>query len=165
MGTVLNDDLEWHRITAEHPDVGRAFRGVPQKELVQPRQMLCRFITTKRKGIRGNEIFKSPWWMDWNATVVMLTQFKTAKAVDVIRARMAISQSFSQELDSLAQIVLTKPVYAWKGVAREQDDKTRHVTYIGGGGQYYLPNLASDSHGLSSAVAFLHCFTSVDSLG
>jgi hypothetical protein len=39
-----------------------------------------------RKGIRGNETFK--------------------------RARMAVSQAFSEKLDSLVQISFTKPVYA-----------------------------------------------------
>lgn len=47
---------------------------------------------------------------------------------------------------------------------RHQNDAALNVTYIGGGEQYYLPNLASDPNGLSSNVAYLHCFTSVDSL-
>ena len=131
--------------------------------------MLCRFITTESvcKGIRGNETFKSPWWMDWSATVSMLARWKTMPKVspkDVIRARMAVPEAFSQELDSLVQIILTQPAYAWKGVAQSQDDDARKVTYLGGGEQFYLPNLASDPSGLSSKTAYLHCFTSVDSL-
>jgi hypothetical protein len=166
MAAILNDDLEWQKIVTDYPDVARAFRGIPGKTLVQPRHMLCRFITTEseKRGIRGNEIFKSPWWMDWNAAVSMLTRFKAAKVANVVRGRMAVPRAFSEELDSLAQIILTKPVYAWKGVARHQDDRALQITYIGGGEQYYLPNLSSDPKGLSSAVSYLHCFTSVDSL-
>jgi hypothetical protein len=166
MAAILNEDLDWRRIVAAYPDVGRAFRGTPERKLVQARGMLCRFITTesKKKGIRGNEIFKSPWWMDWAATIAMVTRFKAARVTDVIRARMAVPKAFSQELDSLAQIILTRPVYAWKGIARHQNDDAQGITYIGGGEQYYLPNLASDANGLSSSVAYLHCFTSVDSL-
>jgi hypothetical protein len=166
MSAILNEDLEWHRIVADSPEVGNAFRGIPGKKLMQPRRMLCRFITTesKKNAVRGNEIFKSPWWMEWNATAAMLMRFKAAKVTDVIRGRMAIPKAFSQELDSLAQIILAKPVYAWQGIARYQDDAAQDLTYIGGGEQFYLPNLASDLNGLSSNVAYLHCFTSIDSL-
>ena len=94
----------------------------------------------------------------------MLTRFKSSKPPDVVRARMALSTAFSQELDGLAQVILTKPVYAWKGIARQQDDKALDITYIGGGEQYYLPNLASDSLGLSSTVCYLHCYTSAELL-
>lgn len=59
----------------------------------------------------------------------------------------------------LAQIILTKQVYAWKGPARHQEDSAQGITYLGGGEQLYVPNLASDAQGLSSNVAYLHCFT------
>ena len=62
------------------------------------------------------------------------------------------------------QIILTQPVYAWKGIAQHQDDNRRGVTYLGGGEQFFLPNLASDPNGLSSNVAHLHCFTAIESL-
>jgi hypothetical protein len=100
-----------------------------------------------------------------SSTVAMLARFRAAKVTDIVRGQMAVPEAFSQKLDSLVQIILTQPVYAWKGIARHQDDKASHVTYIGGGEQYYLPNLGSDPNGLSSHVAYLHCFTSVDSLG
>jgi hypothetical protein len=164
---ILNQGLEWVQISRD-PGIVRAFRGVPVKTLVPAGTMLCRFITTEsaKKGIRGNQTFFSPWWMDWKTTAAMLAKWRTqgAAAKDVIRARLAVTKEFSQELDSLVQIILTKPVYAWKGTAQYQNDGARGVTYIGGGEQFYLPNLASDSQGLSSDVAYLHCFTAVESL-
>ena len=164
---ILNENLDWHSIAASHPDVGRAFRGTPEKTLIATNEMLCRFITTesKRKGIPGNHVFFSPWWMEWGTTVGMLSRFKGAAPRDVVRAKLAVTEAFSRELDSLVQIILSEPVYAWKGIAKHQDDNAARVTYMGGGTQFYLPNLASDAQGLSSNVAYMHCFTSVDSLG
>lgn len=167
MAAILNENLEWRDIATAHPEVVRAFRSVPIKKLVQPGRMLCRFITTesKKKGIRGNEIFKSAWWMDWETSVGMLARWKSKAAPkDVIRPKMAVPEAFSQELDSLVQIIFAKPAYAWKGIAQYQNDSAQGITYLGGGEQYYLPNLASDANGLSSNLANLHCFTSVDSL-
>lgn len=59
----------------------------------------------------------------WNRT-------GTVAPSDVIRARMAVPQVFSQKLDSVVQIILTKPVYAWKGIAHFQNDSARGVTYM-----------------------------------
>ncbi|HZW81485.1 MAG TPA: hypothetical protein VFF50_13505 [Candidatus Deferrimicrobiaceae bacterium] len=94
----------------------------------------------------------------------MLTRFKSSKPPDVVRARMALPTAFSQELDGLAQVILTKPVYVWKGMHASRMNKALDITYIGGGEQYYLPNLASDSLGLSSTVCYLHCSTSAELL-
>jgi hypothetical protein len=81
---------------------------------------------------------------------------------DVIRALFAVSMEYSWELDSLLQIVLTKPVYAWKGIARYQNDRLLRVIHMGGAEQLYLPNLSAGKDGLASDVAHLHCFTSTD---
>lgn len=163
---ILNENLEWNDIVAARPDVRLAFRGAPTKELLATGKMLCRFITTesKTRGIPGNEVFASPWWMEWTTTVGMLSRFKSVAPNEVVRGKLAITHEFSRELDSLVQIILTEPAYAWKGSAQYQDDRRRRVTYIGGGTQLYVPNLASDKQGLSSRVAYLHCFTSVESL-
>jgi hypothetical protein len=166
MASVLNDGPEWHHIPAQDRS---AFRGTPVKTLVQPQRMLCRFITTEspKRGIRGNETFKSSLWMDWSTTVSMLARWSAAGRIaprEVIRARMAVPQLFSPELDSLVQTIFTKPVYGWKGTAQFQTDSARGMTYLGGGEQYYIPHLASDSLGLNSKVAYFQCFTSVDSL-
>jgi hypothetical protein len=153
---ILNENLDWNQLAA-NPGVRQAFRGIPAKTLIPANEMLCRFITTTTdiKRIPGTDIF-DPWWTEWGATVSMLDRWKTAKATptDVIRAKLAVTTDFSQELDSLVQIILTKPVYAWKGIAQYQDDKNRGVTYIGGGSQFFLPNLASDSQG--GSVPALH---------
>ena len=163
---ILNENLEWNQIAAAKPKDGLAFRGVPEKVLLAKDQMLCRFITTesKRKGIPGTHVFFSPWWTEWRATVAMLSRFKSVAPKDVVRAKLAVTEEFSRELDSLVQIILTEPVYAWKGIAQYQNDDASGVTYIGGETQFYVPNLASDGQGLSSRVAYMHSFTSVDSL-
>lgn len=163
----LNQNLEWKQISA-NPDIRAAFRGTPSKTLLPAGQMLCRFITTESRKTRvpGTNTFLSPWWMDWSMTASELARWKTAKAKpkDIIRARLAVTTDFSQQLDSLVQIILTQSVYAWKGLARHQDDKLRRVTYLGGGEQLFLPNLASDPLGMSSGVAYMHCFTAIESL-
>jgi len=163
---ILNENLDWNGIVASRPDVGLAFRGTPEKTLLAANEMLCRFITTEsqKKGIPGNHVFFSPWWMKWGTTVGMLSRFRAVAPKDVVWAKLAVTEDFSRELDSLVQIILTEPVYAWKGIAQYQNDSASRVTYIGGGTQFYLPNLASDAQGLSSNVAYMHCFTSVDSL-
>jgi hypothetical protein len=164
---VLNEELDWRTLSMD-PDTTRGFRGTPVKVLLDPGKTLCRFITTesKMKGIPGNHTFKSSWWLDWASAMVEIKHWKTVKvmAKDVIRGRLAVTTQFNRELDSLVQIILTKPVYAWKGTAAHQDDTIRRVTYLGGGEQLLVPNLASDRDGLSSAVAYMHCFTSVESL-
>ena len=86
---ILNESLEWRDI-ARDPSVVRAFRGVPNKKLIPANKMLCRFITaeSKLKGIRGNEIFRSVWWLDWDATWSMICKFRGTKTTppDVVRA-------------------------------------------------------------------------------
>jgi hypothetical protein len=96
----------------------------------------------------------------------MLAHWRTqhAGAKDVIRARLAVTSQFSQELDSLVQIILTKAGLCLEGpsaspgrlIVRRDLPRRRE--------QLYLPNLASDARGLSSNVACLHCFTAVESL-
>lgn len=163
---TLNENLEWSQIIAKRPQDGLAFRRAPEKVLLPKDEMLCRFITTesKRKGIPGNHVFFSPWWTKWRATVAMLSRFKSVVPKDVVRARLAVTQEFSRELDSLVQIILIEPVYAWKGITQHQNDDATGVTYIGGEAQLYVPNLASDAEGLSSRVAYIHSFTSIESL-
>jgi len=166
MPKILNQDLDWDKFDL---DVKGAFRrGAAVKIQIAPNSMLCRFITaeSKKNNIRGNEIFFSPWWTDWDSTFHLIARWRATGATteEIVRAKLAVTEKFSRELDYLVQIVLTKPVFAWEGVTNYQDDKIRHVTYIGGATQLYLPNLASDSKGLSSSVAYVQCFTSVDSI-
>jgi hypothetical protein len=165
--TILNEGLEWREIALQ-TELERAFRGTPVKTLFSPGALLCRFITTEseKNKIRGNEIFKSPWWMGWTAAIKEIKHWSASGATpkDVVRGRMAVTSDFNSELDSVVQIILTKPVYAWRGFARHQADTLRRVTYLGGGEQLYLPNLAADDKGLSSAVARMHCLTAVEFL-
>jgi len=161
---ILNETLDWKQIVTANPKVALAFRGVPTKVLLAQNEMLARLITTecRRLGISGNELFLSPWWTEWGATFALIARFKSVSPRDVVRGKFAVTQEFSRELDSLAQVIIDQPVYAWRGPARHQDDKVSGVTHMGGGTQFYLPNLASDTQGLSSRVAHLHSFTSVD---
>src|SRR5664280_2227289 len=100
--SILNENLDWSGIVVSHPDVGRAFRGIPETTLLATNEMLCRFITTesKKKGIPGNHVFFSPWWMEWRTIVGMLSRFKAAAPKDVVRAKLAVTEDFSRALDS-----------------------------------------------------------------
>jgi len=163
---ILNQNLDWRTIP---PDVRKAFRGPATKILIPAHGTLCRFITgeSKKKSIRGNEIFLSPWWTEWSSTFRLLTNWRRsgASTVQTVRSKLAVTKEFSEELDCLLQIVLTRPVFAFKGIASHQDDNIQGITYILGATQLYLPNLASDQQGMSSSVAYIQCFTSIDSLG
>jgi hypothetical protein len=166
--TVLNQEIEWTTI-AVNQDILHAFQGIASKTLLSPGTMLCRFITceSKKRNIPGNETFKSPWWLDWSSAFTEITRWKTANNTlkYVIRDRMAVTASFNRELDSLVQIILTKPVYGWKGITRHQYDSVSRLKYRGGGEQFFVPNLSSENSGLSSDVAYVHCFTAIESLG
>ncbi len=162
---ILNEQLEWKDIVAANPNARTAFRGEPKKELLKKGQVLCRVITTEpEKKKPGTNIFPSSWWMEWTAAWEMISRFSPVPPREVVRAKWAVTEPFSRELDGLVQIILTQPVYCWKGMAQHQEDKARRVTYLGGGTQLYIPNLAADPAGLSSRVAYMHCFTSTESL-
>jgi hypothetical protein len=164
---ILNQQFEWSDFKS-NPDLRNAYQGTPAKTLLPRDRLLCRFITTesKARGVRGNEIYLGPWWTEWRSTVKLLNKWQAAATTpkEVLRAKLALTRGFSQELDGLVQIVLTQPVYAWKGIARHQEDTLLKVTYMGGGEQLFLPNLASDRTGEKSTVAHFHCFSWVDSL-
>jgi hypothetical protein len=68
--TILNQELEWREIALD-PNTRDAFRDPPSKTLLDPGTMLCRFITTesKKRNIRGNETFRSAWWLDWGSAL------------------------------------------------------------------------------------------------
>lgn len=164
---ILNANLDWSSF-ANSPGVQSAFRGTPVKTLIPAGRLLCRFITaeSKKNGIPGNEIYLGPWWTEWSSTAKMLNDWKTSKSTprDILRGRLAVTKAFSSHMDGMVQVALTQPVYAWKGPARYQTDKRAKVTYLGGGEQLFLPNLASDRTGVTSNVAQMHCWSWVDSL-
>ncbi len=165
--TILNQDIEWREL-AVNPDIRDAFRGTPTKTLLDPGVMLCRFITCaqKEKKIKGNQIFGAEWWLDWSSAIAEFNRWRASGIgpKEVLRARMAVTTKFNPELEGLAQIILTKQVYAWKGKARHQEDSIRQVTYLGGAEQFYLPHLASDDESMRSDYAYMHSFTFTDSL-
>lgn len=168
---ILNEQLNWSDIS-KIPDVRQAFRGAPEKVLLAKESLLCRFITTakntsKDEMDRSSSIFCSPWWTDWSSAFSEIARWSTkanAQPQNVIRARWAITTRFNPKLDSLVQIILTKPVYGWKGIAQHQNDPSGKVAYLGGGEQLYVPNLVKDRDALACDFAYLHCFTAIASL-
>ena len=164
---ILNEQFEWSDFKA-NPKIRDAFLGMPAKTLIPAKRLLCRFISTGATPTdpNGTEIYLGPWWTEWESTAKLLHKWKTAAATprEVLRAELAVTRDFSRKFDGLVQIVLTQPVYAWRGPARHQEDKQLKVTYLGGGEQLFLPNLASDRTGERSDVAYMHCFSWVDSL-
>jgi hypothetical protein len=164
---ILNEEFEWRHFE-RNPDIRDAFRGAPVKTLLPASQMLCRFITTEtgKPTYPDSGIYSSPWWTDWSTTAEMLHRWKTAGAspVDIIRGLLAVTTGFSAKLDGMVQIILTQPVYAWKGPARHQSEKSSSLSYIGGGEQFFLPNLVKDRRSLNCPVAYMHCYCSVDTL-
>ena len=120
---------------ASDPKVSGAFLRPPVKTILNPGTSLCRFITTLTK----NELKEGD--------------------KGEFNGRWWIEWRFA------LQIVLSKPVFAWKGTARYQEDSIQRVTYLGGAEQLYIPNLASDDSGFSSNVAYMHCFTAIESFG
>jgi len=162
---ILNESLEWRDFNARVHD---AFRSQATKILLEHGTLLCRFITAEsaQHDIQGNEIFASPWWLHWSSALADILRWNRAHAspAQTIRARMAVTSEMNQKMNNLAQIVLREQVYAWKGIARHQTDRNRRLTYMGGGEQLFLPNLASRDNPLTSPVAHLHCFTDVGSL-
>jgi hypothetical protein len=166
---ALNEELDWKQIASD-PKVSGAFLRPPVKTILNPGTSLCRFITTLTKnelkeGDKGE--FNGRWWIEWRFAVAEINRWRTLRASpkDVLRGRFAVTTEFSSKLDSMLQIVLSKPVFAWKGTARYQEDSIQRVTYLGGAEQLYIPNLASDDSGFSSNVAYMHCFTAIESFG
>jgi hypothetical protein len=159
---ILNESLDWSHYQ-RNPQIRDAFRGTPAKTLFHPGDHLCRFMTTEtgKADHRDSGIFSSPWWSEWKTTAAMLSQWKSANVApkDVVRGRLAVTSEFSAQLDSLVQIILTQPVYAWKGIARHQEDRKLLVTYMGGGEQLFLPNLVSDPRSLNCKVAYIRSYS------
>ena len=164
---ILNEQFEWSHFET-NAGLRMAFRGAPEKTLFHSGRLLCRFITCElaQSGIRGNEVFRSPWWSEWRETSQLLHRFKSRPIAsrEIIRAKLAITHEFSATLDGLVQIKLTEPVYGWVGPARYQNDKQSKVTYIGGATQIFLPNLAGKGNAMSSPVAYLQSFSFTDNL-
>ena len=152
----------------EHRDL-LAFIGLPRQFLLKPGELLCRFITAEstQQGHHGNQIFGSPWWHSMHAFMHIYNLSKTAQAPlgDAARARLAIVKKFNPTMEYFCQIVITRDIYGWLGRAKYQPEEGTNLLYMGGAEQIYLPNLASDSTGMSSNYAVLKYFGPTDMLG
>lgn len=82
-----------------------------------------------------------------------------------VRARLAITEAFNPMMQFFCQIIISRPIYGWKGFARHQPEKGGNLIYMGGAEQIYLPNLVSAYHSVSSDYAYIHHFGAADSLG
>ncbi len=154
--SILNENLNWEQIKASDGKAKGSFDGYPSKTMYWPSQMLVRAITMDSK----KNIFSSPWWMDWNEVNQALSLSSRYNIVpsEMLRGELAIAPKFNPKLDGLVQIILSKPVYVWKGKASSQKVEERMLCLIGGGSQLYIPNLKADEFGLFSNFAPRGCF-------
>jgi hypothetical protein len=112
-----------------------------------------------RKTFPGSELFKSPWWvpaLTFNA--LTHTASKTgANLSDTARSRLAVTKEFSPTMDKIVIVEVKESVYGWIGPATHQPATggDRSVLLLGNFQQLYIPNLASDSRGLTSKVGML----------
>jgi hypothetical protein len=147
-----------------------AFTGIPERILLRPGDLLCRFITAENAKLNhyGNQVFRSPWWHTMSSFMQIYNLAKQVNAPldSAARARLAITQEFNPTMQYFCQITITKPIYGWKGFARHQQESGSNLVYMGGGQQIYLPNLFSPaSNGMSSDFAFIKYFGATDVLG
>ena len=148
----------------------QAFIGIPKRTLIEPGELLCRFITAENKTVnhRGNEVFDSPWWHSMTSFMQIYNLAKSVKSSldNAARARLAITDGFNPTMEYFCQIHITRPIYGWVGTTRWQEDGKRNICYLGGAEQTYLPNLVPRrSSGMSSEYAFIRYFGRTDSLG
>lgn len=141
----LNADLDLEdlaRFDRQYRNAASAFRSRPVKTPFVPGCAFMRVIstTTADKIKQGTEVFSSPWWTTESSFRKLLTDFRGKDPKDIFRGKLAITSNMSRNLDAWVEIVLTRPVYAWVGLAKYQPEAEK-LCYIGGGEQVFLPNL------------------------
>lgn len=144
-------------------DARAAFRSTPRKTLFPPNTEFVRFVTAKnpRIGERGNEIFRSPWWIskDTFRRLVNHADPKKLGIGDVARIQLAVPKQFNAKMEWISIIYLTRAAYGWRGQAGRQLANPAANIYLGGGEeQIYLPNLATDPNGMASDYARMRFF-------
>ena len=150
---VLNEDLAF----ADAGEVvKRAFRGVPEKMLLNSNVRLHKWTSAAR--IDGSRI--TPWW-SFVETIRLpsgrcLEGFRTAERRaarlgtthrEFVRARAGISDQFGNTMTDLVMGVMLMPVWGFAGYASGQPEFAKDrpdlgvVFLIGGAPHVWVPNL------------------------
>jgi len=129
-------------------DALAAFARLPQRVTISPGQQLFRFASIVGAGVKGNEVFASPWWIP-AATYQEITRIahRTRQPViEVARSRLAVTEGWNPNMDWLYVFELLRPVYAWVGPAKPQRLRAGDpsVLLLGHLNQAYVPNLAAE---------------------
>lgn len=140
---VLNQHFDFDRDASS--DDKAAFWGAPQKTVLLPRARLHRLVTLEGGGVRGNELFLSPWWYPvetWHE-LKRIAQSSSQPLPAVARTHLAVQEGWNKNLNWLCSIDLKKPAWAWRGKIRYQPTAPgSRIFLMGGLDQVYLPNLA-----------------------
>jgi hypothetical protein len=169
---ILNADLELSDLVRIYPDLNlarlaTAFRGRPIKTQFNRGDAFVRVISTEHGGEKGTGIFSSPWWQREQSFYKLLRDFRGVEPVQIMRGKLGIALTYSPRLDGLVQIVLTRRVYGWIGLAEHQEEPLTKLCYIGGAEQVLLPNLDARENfppyvrierALSSSFAYMRSY-------
>jgi hypothetical protein len=160
--TLLNETFDFAQAPHDHAE---AFRGTPRRVLFEPGARLYRFTSLPTAEFHGNELFASPWWLpsDTFAVLTTIAHRTGSSLIDTARSRLAVMPTWNPTLEWLAIIELTRPVYGWVGLIRQQPLMPGHrtVLLLGNLDQAYVPGLAGSGGGLSSPYAFVSSYGSV----
>ena len=128
------------------PEALSAFARIPDRVVVHPGEQLFRFGSVVGPGVKGNEIFSSPWWIPAASyRQITKTAHRTGRSViEVARSRLAVTIDWNPKMDWLSIFELRVAVYAWVGPAKPQPlaGTDRSVLLLGHFDQAYVPNLA-----------------------
>jgi len=167
---VLNQNFDFGRDAS--PGDKKAFWSPPHKFLLLPKVKLYRLVTLAdvKRGFRGNELFKSPWWYPRETfeELSRMAQSLNLSLPEVARTHLAVQEAWNPLMDNLCIIELTKPAWVWRGPCRYQPtDPEGKIFYMGGLDQVYLPDLARGTEDVvtdSSSYAFIVYFGRVSQL-
>jgi hypothetical protein len=142
------------------PEALAAFARIPDRVVLHPGEQLFRLGSAVGPGVKGNEIFTSPWWIP-AATYQQITKtaHRTGRSViDVARSRLAVTVDWNPNLDWLSILELKVAIYAWVGPATPQPltGGDRSVLLIGHFNQAYVPDLAPAGAMASEAGALVY---------
>jgi hypothetical protein len=142
------------------PEALAAFARVPDRVVLHPGEQLFRFGSIVGPGVRGNEIFSSPWWIPASTyQEITKTAHRTGRSViEVARSRLAVTMDWNPNMDWLSIFELKVAVHAWVGPARPQPRAgvDRSVLLLGHFNQAYVPGLAAAGAMVSEAGALVY---------
>ena len=143
-----------------NPGALAAFARMPERVVLFPGEQLFRFGSVVGPGVKGNEIFSSPWWIPASTyQQITRTAHRTGRPViEVARSRLAVTTDWNPNMDWLSIFELKVAVYAWVGPAKQQPltGGDRSVLLLGHFDQAYVPNLAPPGAMASDAGALVY---------